>query len=224
MSARLFCAGAAKTAVEALLHDWPGTPPDIAYDTVGALRDRVLAGERPDAIILSDAALATLAEAGLIAPDAIRRFGTTGIGLAVRDGVSLPAITDEAGLRAALTAAASLGWADPERGATAGRHFVKVLAALGLTEAVHAKGRAYPFGVDAVTACGRGEIDLAVSQASEIIGRPGVSLLGLLPAPHALTTGYGIAPLAGSAPGGAIVAALTTPAARRALAAIGFAG
>jgi molybdate transport system substrate-binding protein len=222
--ALFFCAGAARTAVEALLHDWPGTPPEIAYDTVGALRDRVLAGERPDAIVLSDAALATLVEAGAVLPAAIHRFGTTGIGLAVRDGLSLPAIGTEAGLRAALLAAPRIGWADPDRGATAGKHFVKVLAALGLDDAVRAKGRPYPFGVDAIAACGRGEVDLAVSQASEIVGRPGVSLLGLLPAPHDLTTGYGIAPLAGSASGGAIVAALTTPAAKRALAAIGFAG
>jgi molybdate transport system substrate-binding protein len=224
VSAVFFCAGAAKTAVEALLHDWPGVAPETHYDTVGALRDRVLAGERPDAIVLSDAALAALAEAGLITREAIRRFGTTGIGLAIRDGVTLPAIADEAGLRAALTEAATLGWADPERGATAGKHCVRVLAALGLTEVMRAKGRVYPFGVDAVTACGRGEVDLAVSQASEITGRPGVSLLGLLPPPHDLTTGYGIAPLAGSTAGPAIVAALTTPAAKRALAAIGFAG
>ena len=55
-----------------------------------------------------------------------------------------------------------------------------------------------------------------------LAGRPGVSLLGELPPPHDLSTGYAAAPLGDSDAARAILATLAAPATRDALAAIGF--
>jgi len=67
---RIFVAGAAKAGVQALLPGFEragGDSVEASYDTAGALRDRVLAGERPDLIILSDAAVDAIAAHGLSA-------------------------------------------------------------------------------------------------------------------------------------------------------------
>jgi molybdate transport system substrate-binding protein len=213
-----FC-GAVKTALEHI--DWPDRP-ETAWGTVGALRDRVLAGERPAVIIVSDQALEQLALRGLIRRDAILPMGRAGTGLALRDGAPRRPIGTPDELRAALLACESIGWADASSGATAGKHFEGVIAQLGIADALHAKAKLFKFGVEAVSACGRGEVELAVSQVTEIVNRPGVSLLGELPAPHDLSTGYSAAPLDDSAAAHAILAVLAAPATRAALDAIGF--
>jgi hypothetical protein len=84
-----FLCGAVKTAVEAL--HWPDAP-DIVWGTVGALRDRVLAGERPSVIVVSDVALEVLAATGIVATERIVRLGRAGTGVAVsmRDTGRLP--------------------------------------------------------------------------------------------------------------------------------------
>lgn len=222
----LLAAGAVKTAIEALLAApgaWQGARPRVLFGTVGALRDRILAGEPCDATVLSAEAMDALVARGLIDPATVVPLGVTGVGLAAGAGVAVGPIDGEAGLVAALRAAPSIAWADPARGATAGRHFAAVLDRLGLAELVRAKSLIVPFGVEAVAACARGEAALAVSQATEILGVPGVRLAGLLPPPHARATAYALgAPRASAA--AAIVATLTGPAGRAALAAIGFNG
>lgn len=217
-------AGAVKTAVEALVAggQWPGERPRVAFGTVGALRDRILAGEPFDATVLSAEAMEAVAARGLVERATLRMLGVTGIGLAVRDGLDLPAIDTVEGLLSALEAAGSIAWADPASGATAGAHFAGVIERLGIADAVRRKSRLFPFGVEAVAACERGEADLAVSQATEIVGRPGVRLLGLFPAPYARLTAYLAAGAPGSRAAGDIIATLAGEAGRAALAAIGF--
>lgn len=214
----LLAAGAIKTAAERLLEGgaWAGPPPVVHYGTAGALRDRVLAGEPADVVVTSAEHLAKLA------PRTVLPLGEAGTGLALRDGAPRRPIHDAAGFRAALLAAESIGWADPASGATGGRHFEKVIAELGIADAVRAKGRLFDFGVNAVAACGRGEVELAVSQATEIVGRPGVSLLGLFPPPHDLSTGYAAGALTDSEGARALMALLGSGRAHAALAAIGF--
>ena len=214
-----FC-GAVKTALERI--DWPDRP-EIAWGTVGALRDRILAGERPAVTILSEPALETLAIRGIIRRGTILPLGRAGTGLAVRDGAPRKPIGTPGQLAAALLAARSIGWADASSGATAGKHFEGVIETLGIAAEVRAKARLFRFGVEAVAACGRDEVELAVSQVTEILGRPGVSLLGELPPPHALSTGYAAAPVEQGAAADAAMRVLAAPATRKVLAAIGFA-
>jgi molybdate transport system substrate-binding protein len=221
MSGMLLAAGAVKTAVEHLLAARPIPGLEIRYGTAGALRDRALAGEDADMVVTSDEGLAALRDAGRL-HGAVLPLGRAGTGLAVADGVARLPIDTEEGFRAALLAARSIAWADPAKGATGGRHFERVIAALGIAEAIRAKGVLVDFGVDAIAACGRGEVDLAVSQATEIIGRPGVALLGLFPPPHDLSTGYGAAMLRDTPEARALRDLLGSPEASAALAAIGF--
>src|SRR5689334_15641740 len=64
---RLLAAGAAQGVVRRLEPDFSATSGhklDAVYDTVGALRDRVLAGEAADVVLLSEAGIGALSGAG----------------------------------------------------------------------------------------------------------------------------------------------------------------
>ncbi|MGX9964832.1 molybdate ABC transporter substrate-binding protein [Roseomonas sp. F4] len=189
----IYAAGAVKHAVEelqAMLRSAGRPVPDASFDTVGALRDRILQGERPALTLLSAAAIETLVQRGLVRADGVSSVGRTGVALAAPAGRPAPDISTVDALRAALLATDSLAVADPARGATAGQHFMAVLNQLGIAEAMRPKLRLVPFGVVGVEMASRGEIALAVSQATEVIDRPGVQLVGLLPDALQLWTEY----------------------------------
>lgn len=221
----IFAAGAVKHAVEELRDGLraAGRPvPEAAYDTVGALRDRILAGERPAVTLLSAEAIEALQRRGLVPADGIAELGRTGVGLAAPAGRPVPDISTPESFRAALLAAESLAFADPARGATAGRHFAGLLERLGIAEQMRPKLRLVPFGVEGVTMASRGEVALAVSQATEIIDRPGVQFVGLLPEALNLWTVYRAAVVQDGEEARALLGLLTGDAAKAAFARIGF--
>jgi molybdate transport system substrate-binding protein len=221
----IYAAGAVKHAVEELREGLraEGRPvPDALYDTVGALRDRILAGARPAVTLLSAEAIAALAQRRLVPEDGIVEVGRTGVGLAAPEGRPAPDISTPEAFRAALLAADSIAFADPARGATAGRHVAATLERLGSLEQLRPKLRLVPFGVEGITLAGRGEVALAFSQATEIIGRPGVQLVGLLPDALQLWTVYRAAAVQDGAEARALLSLFTADAAKAAFARIGF--
>ncbi|WP_161993465.1 molybdate ABC transporter substrate-binding protein [Muricoccus nepalensis] len=221
----ILAAGATKHAVEELQEGLraAGQPvPAAAYDTVGALRDRVLAGERPAVVLLSAEAVAAIGARVAIPVDGVAAVGRTGVGLAAPAGRPSPDIGTPEALRAALLATDSVAVADPARGATAGRHFMGVLDRLGIAEAMRPKLRLVPFGVEGVALAARGEVPLAVSQATEITDRPGVRLAGLLPDPLQLWTVYQVAALRDDEAARSLLRLFTSGAAREAFRRIGF--
>jgi molybdate transport system substrate-binding protein len=222
----ILAAGAVKHAVEEILaaeRDAGRPVPDAAFDTVGALRDRILAGERPAVALLSAEAIAAIAARGVLpAVDAVVEVGRTGVALAAPAGRPAPDISTPERLREALLGAESLAFADPARGATAGRHFAALLDQFGITAQIRPKLRLVPFGVEGVAMASRGEVALAVSQATEIIDRPGVRLVGLLPDALQLWTVYRAAAIRDGEEARALLALFKTEAARAAFARIGF--
>ncbi len=217
---RALVVGAAKGVIQALAPEFEaetGWRIEAAFDTAGALRDRIVAGEAADVAILSREAVEAVGRRGPVVA-----LGRTGIGLAGRAGAAHPAIGSPEAFAAALRRAASIGYADPARGATAGRHFIGVVEALGLAAELRPRLRPFPFGIEAVAAVGRGEVELAVSQATEILGRPGIALVGLFPAPHALSTAYEAVALSATEGAVRLLQALQGPAAAEARTRYGF--
>jgi molybdate transport system substrate-binding protein len=153
-----------------------------SFQPVGALREKLLAGET------CDVAVSTV-DAATILP-----LGRVHTGIAVRSGERAPAIGNRDELRAALEHAARIYVPDPER-ATAGIHFVKVLRGLGLYDALAPRLAAYPNGAAAMAALAAGtERDcLGCTQVTEIRYTPGVTLVGALPLEFDLATPYSAA-------------------------------
>jgi molybdate transport system substrate-binding protein len=197
---------------------------DGSYDTVGALRDRVLAGDRADVVFLSEAGMAALHKAGKLANDPPVIVGSISVALAVRRGTPLPeAITTPDALKRVLLAARSIAHADPARGATAGVHFARVLEQLGIAEEVKPRLTVLSFGGDVIKGVAAGRFEIGASQSSEIKTHPGVTLLGSLPPPYALKTVYMAAKVAGAGTGAdALLAFLGSPGAKAAFAGLGF--
>ena len=203
----VLAAGAAKELVTRLqtpFAEASGHRLKATFDTVGAQRERIEKGERPDAVILSNTAIARLGTLGFIDPGSIRDVGDVQVGLAVAANASnavnatsaaQPDVSTPAALRATLLSAKSIAYADPARGATAGAHFAKVLAALGIYDQVSAKVTVLPFGVEVIEAVAAGKYEIGVSQSSEIVQHGGVRYIGALPVPHRLATRYQIAAL-----------------------------
>ncbi len=209
---RILAAGAVKAVVQEIRGAFETETArrlDVAFDTVGALRDRVLGGEPADVAILSTQALDMLASRGLPHGDGIS-LGRTGVALGGRRGLAPVSIDTPERFRDLLLKAESIGYADPERGATAGRHFRAVLDRMGLAEGVSGRLRMFSFGVDAIAALGRGEVEIAVSQATEILTQPGVVYLGPFPEPYGLTTAYGAVALSGDSGAQAFLARLAS--------------
>lgn len=196
---RVLAAGAAKAAVDRIAPEFThqtGHTLSATFDTVGAQRDRVLNGAPAavaDVVILSHAAITQLRNAAQLAHDSAQNIGVVSVSLAVPQGAPVPDISSPEALKKALLAAPSIAYADPARGATAGTHFAKVVDTLGLSSSLQARITVLPFGVEVIKDVSHGKYALGVSQSSEILQHPGITMVGPLPAPLALSTGYAAA-------------------------------
>ncbi len=223
----VFIAGAAKAGAERQLPGFEqasGDKVEARYDTAGALRDRVLAGERPDLVVVTDAAADTLAARGLVADGDRREIGVVVVGLAVRQGATLPDIASADALRRTLLGARAIGYADAARGATSGAQFDAAVDGLGIRAQIRDKTTMLPTGGEVLQGLAAGKFDIGVSQSSEILPVPGVTFVGGLPPPYELRTPYAIVVLGGSEAGRRLMRHLDTVAARAQFEASGFSG
>lgn len=225
---RILAAGAAKHALQTIAPAFQtatGHTIKSEYDTVGALRDRVLKaahGGAADVVILSDEALQSLRTASRLADTPYKSIGRVVVAVAVRKDAPLPGLGDSEALRRILLAASSIAYGDPQRGATAGTHFSKVVDDLGLRNVLRAKMTILPFGVDVVMGVAEGRYAIGISQSSEIMQHQGVRYAGPLPAPYGLSTGYGAALVHEGEAAQSLLEFLVSPQALAVFAASGF--
>lgn len=194
MKLRVFSGGAAQGLVGALAPDFQaayGVTIDGAFTAVGALRDRLVAGEAADIVILSRALIDELAASGHVDIRSAVDIGIVLTGIAVRAGDAIPDIVDADTLRAALAAADAVYLPDPAR-ATAGIHFAGVIARLGLTAALAARMRPFPNGATAMRelAAATSAHPIGCTQITEILATPGLTPVGPLPKAFELATVY----------------------------------
>lgn len=161
------------------------------YGAVGVMRDRILAGEPVDLVILTRALIYELAESGHVDRSSIRDIGEVVTGISVIHGQPIPAVSTIGCLRQTLLQAEALYVPDTDQ-STAGRHIAKVLGALGLTETFKTRLREYPNGQTAMAAMVRNgsPASIGCTQITEILNTPGVEYAGDLPAEHSLSTIY----------------------------------
>jgi molybdate transport system substrate-binding protein len=185
---RILAGGAAQSLVEEAR---AGFEIDGTFSAVGAMRDRLLAGEPADIVILSRALVDELARSGHVVASTIVDVARVATAVAVRSDDPLPAIGDTAGLAAALEAADEIHFPDPAR-ATAGIHFARVMRALGVWDRVVGRLKLAPNGntaMRALAASGAAR-PIGCTQETEIRATPGIVLAGPLPPGCDLTTIY----------------------------------
>ena len=222
---KVFAAGASKVAVELAAPAFTRLTGDtlvVSSDTVGALRDRISKGERPDLTVLSQVAIDTLTTQGHVQAGQTAPMGVVVAGLAVKRGAPVPDISTVEALKKTLLQAKSVAHADGARGATSGVHFAKMIDQLGLRETLQPKLVVLPFGVDVIEGVGEGKFELGASQSSEIIPHASVTYVGDLPAPFALRTPYVAGVVNNSAKGASLLKFLASPTGQASFAASGF--
>jgi molybdate transport system substrate-binding protein len=198
----LLSAGAAQalaTGLQARFLQLHGQAVAPTFGAVGAMKDKLLAGAPCDVLILTDALISELTSGGHLRAGSARPLGVVKTGVAVKSGQARPAVGTPDELKAALLAATGIYIADPVK-STAGIHFMKVLKAQGLEQAVVHKLRPYPNGAAAMTAlAASNEAGLiGCTQNTEIRFIDGVDLIADLPREFELATVYTAAVCTGS--------------------------
>ena len=151
-----------------------------SYGTVGAISERVAAGEAADVLILSPSALAVLDRAVVAGSRA--DVARAGLAVCMRDGATAPDLTTPAALTAALLAARSVSYSDPTAGGSAAAYFAKLLERLGIADAVNAKAALGRNGHHVAELVADGTAALGISFLSELVAIKGVAIAGPLPA------------------------------------------
>ena len=193
----LLSGGAAKGLVDAMQPAFTastGCAVRATFSAVGAMQQKLLAGEPCDVVILTAALLDALTRDGHVVAETVIALGAVPTGVAVRRGDDRPDVSDGDALRATLLTASAIYVPDTER-STAGIHVMKVLHLLGIDAEVAARLHTYPNGATAMLELsGANEHrPIGITQVSEIIATPGVDLAGVLPTGFELATVYSAA-------------------------------
>ena len=160
----------------------------VAYATAGVLRDRIKAGEAFDMVILPRPFMDPLVAQGAIAPASATVFARSLVSVGVRAGAPKPDISTAEAFKRML-AAKLISYADPAKGGGSGIHAASVIERLGIAEEMKPKTKLVP-GAESVDLVANGEAEIAIVNTPVIVSKPGVELVGPLPAELQNTTDF----------------------------------
>jgi molybdate transport system substrate-binding protein len=201
-----------------------GAKLSIDYNLIAVQRKRILEGESADVIILSRGVMDELQKQDKIGASGLVNVAGTPVSVAARAGAPTPDISTADAFKQTLLNARSIVYADPARGGASGVYFARVLDRLGIAEQMNAKTILVP-GAQAAEVVAKGEAELGVAQASEIVPVAGAQLVGPLPGEFASMTVFtaGIGAVSQSPdPANELIKFLTGPEAARRFKAKGF--
>ncbi len=195
---RVLAAGATESTLRAVAPEYEaqsGRSLQLTYGAVGQLRDRLLAGEDADLVIVTPVIVEQLEAKGAVRPGSRVDLGRVGGGVAVRAGAPPPAVGTPDELKRALLEAEEIHVADPAT-ATAGAWFLTIAERLGIADAVRPKLRLASGGKEAMQHMARSTARaIGATQISEILSVPEVTLVAPYPEPLQRITIYtGVVP------------------------------
>src|SRR5262249_30761304 len=139
---KVISAGAVRGLIAQIIDDYSsrtGQKFDFTIGTTGQLRNIIALGQPADLIICSAPLMPELEKVGKFTPGSRTDLGRVGIGVAVRDGASVPDVATPDAFKAALVAARSIAYTNPAEGGTSGIYFAGLAERLGIGDAVKAK-------------------------------------------------------------------------------------
>ena len=181
---KVLTAGAFKPVVMALVPEFEmrtGHKLMVENDTAGALLRRIGNGEAFDLVVLTPAAIEQLTQAGKVAAGSSTALARVAIGVAVKQGVPAPDISNVAAFQQALLDARAVAYIDPAAGGSSGIYLSQLFEKMGIAPQIKRKAVLVPGGLVAQRVVS-GEADIAIHQISEILAVPGATLVGPLPA------------------------------------------
>jgi molybdate transport system substrate-binding protein len=152
----------------------------IDFNLAAVQKKRLVEGDRADVIILTRSMMEDLAKEKKLAPGSLVNVAGTPVALAARAGVPKPDISTVEAFKQTLLSARSLSYADPAKGGLSGVVASKAIERLGIAEQMKAKTTLVP-GAQSPELVAKGEVELGIAQASEIVPIAGTQLVGPLP-------------------------------------------
>ncbi len=172
-----------------------GLPP-VEVESVGGVdaASRVESGEAFDLVFLASGALSRLSADGHVDAATVRPIVQSQVAVAVPSGSGEPAgrpdgpaFADAAELRDALRSATRIGYSTGPSGTA----LVQMIDDWGLTDEIGDRLVQAQPGVPVAKSVAAGTVDLGFQQLSELVGQPGIRILGTLPKDCAIGTVFG---------------------------------
>lgn len=163
-------------------------PLEIVFETVGGVdaAKRVQAGEAFDAVVLAANVIDQLTEAGRVIAGSRVDLVQSGVYVAVRSGAPHPDISSEEAVKAAVLAAGSIGYSTGPSGV----YLTKLFERWGIAGQIEGRTVQAKPGTPVGTLMARGEVELGFQQLSELMGLPGIEIIGPLPPAIQLMTTF----------------------------------
>lgn len=213
---RVLSSNALKTVVEELGPQFEKATEHKLHVTFGAaanLKVSIEQGEAFDVAILTASTLDALVAAGKLDAATRADIARSSVGLAVKKGAAKPDISTTEAFTRTLLNAKSIGYV--EQGAS-GIYLKDLFVRLGIAEQLKGKTKLLPASNPAAHAVANGEVEIGMTQISEILPYAGAELVGPLPADIQLYTVFAGAIGTGAKQadaGKALIKFLTAPAA-----------
>jgi molybdate transport system substrate-binding protein len=196
----------------------------IEYGTLGAIVDRVMKGETADVVIVTGAQNEKLQKEGKLLAGGRAELAKAGYSVFVKSGSAKPDLGTVDAFKRTMLAAKSIVLGDPAGGGPLGIYSAGLMQRLGLAEALKARTRLVPSGTQVAEAVAKGESEVGIGLASDAVVVPGLVAIPL-PADIQTYTSYTLGVVANSKQADAaraLIAFLTSPATKQALAGKGF--
>jgi molybdate transport system substrate-binding protein len=159
----------------------------IVYGLSADMKKRILENETADVIILTPTMMNDLQKQNKIGSNGASDITSTPVAVAARTGAPKPDISSVDAFKQALLNSKSLVYADPAKGGLSGVVAGRAIERLGIAEQMKGKTILVP-GAQAAEVVAKGEAELGIAQASEIVPVSGVELVGPLPGEFATMT------------------------------------
>jgi molybdate transport system substrate-binding protein len=159
----------------------------IGYGLAADLKKRVLDGETADVIILTRPMMDDLQKQNKLTANSLTNVAGTPVSVVARVGAPKPDISSVDAFKHTLLTAHSIVYADPAKGGASGVYFARALDRLGMAQQLKDKTILVP-GAQAAEVVAKGDAEIGVAQASEIVPVAGAQLVGPLPGELASVT------------------------------------
>jgi len=181
---KVISAGAVRGLIAEIIDDYSrqtGQKFDFTIGTTGQLRNIIASGQHADLIIVSTPLMGELEKTGKLTPGSRAELGRVGIGVTVREGVTVPDVSTPDALKKALIEARSVAYTNPAEGGTSGIYFTSVAERFGIGDEIKKKAVLTRGGREAAIEVAEGRAELAIVFISEAAAVKGVRLAGPLP-------------------------------------------
>lgn len=180
-------AGLSSMATRGLLAElsaaWDGDVTMEATGGVDAAR-RVRDGEPVDVVVLAGTVMHALEAEGRLRSGSLVGVARSAVAVAVRQGSPAPDLSDAAAVQRALLAIGRVGYST----GPSGDHLLRLLERWGIRDQLSGRLVQAPPGVPVGRLLAEGAVDIALQQHSELMGLPGITVVGPLPPEIALET------------------------------------